>query len=205
MNLYERFILPELIQLVCSNKQFREKRLSLIPQASGRVLEIGMGSGLNLPFYNTEQVKHILALEPSERLRQKAHHQSTLITIPVELSSHGAEDIPLEQHTIDTVVTTFTLCSVTEIEKALQEMRRVLKPQGTLLFCEHGLAPENKVQRWQHRLNPWWGKIAGGCHLNRDIHQLIEQAGFKLPETDHQYMPGPKTFSYLYKGVARPR
>lgn len=205
MNLYEHYILPELIQLVCSNKHFHEKRQSIIPLATGRVLEIGMGSGINLPFYNDRQVEHILALEPSDRLRKKALQQCAHINIPVELCANGAEDIPLEQHSIDTIVTTFTLCSIAEIEKALKEMRRVLKPEGTLLFCEHGLAPENNIQKWQNRINPWWKRVAGGCHLNRDIHTLIQQSGFSMDETDHQYMQGPKTFSYIYKGIARPR
>ncbi len=205
MNLYQKYILPELIQLACSNNRFTEKRQSLLPQASGRVLEIGIGSGLNLPFYSEEQVEHITGLEPNERLRQKASAVAKEINIAVALSTNGAEDIPLDTQSIDTIVTTFTLCSIDKLEKALEEMRRVLKPNGVMLFCEHGYAPEQNIQIWQNRLNPFWKKIAGGCHLNRDFDTLIKQAGFTITQGDYQYMQGPRAFSYIYKGIAKPR
>lgn len=179
-------------------------RQVLLPHASGNVLEIGMGSGLNLPFYNQATVKRIFALEPSDQLRKNAMRMIEKINIPVELSAHGAESIPLENQSMDTIVTTFTLCSITDIERALREMHRVLKTDGTLMFCEHGRAPENHIQRWQDRINPYWKKLAGGCNINRDIHALIKQAGFSINESHCDYMQGPKTFSYIYKGIARP-
>lgn len=179
-------------------------RQDLLPYASGNVLEIGIGSGLNLPFYNQATVKRIFALEPSDQLRKNAMSMVEKINIPVELSAHGAEAIPLEKQSMDTIVTTFTLCSITDIEQALREMRRVLKTDGTLMFCEHGRAPENHIQRWQDRINPYWKKLAGGCNINRDIHALIKQAGFTINESHSEYMQGPKTFSYIYKGIARP-
>jgi len=204
MKLYDKYIVPALIRLVCSNPRFTEMRQSLLPKARGNVLEIGIGSGLNLPFYDHSSVTHIVGLEPSEQLRQHALKKINALNIPVEILPHGAENIPLESRSIDTIVTTFTLCSITEIQRALEEMRRVLKPDGELLFCEHGRAPEQQVQRWQDRINPYWKKMAGGCNVNRDIHTLILQAGFLIEEPDHQYMQGPKTFSYIYKGFAKP-
>ncbi|HEC30192.1 MAG TPA: class I SAM-dependent methyltransferase [Gammaproteobacteria bacterium] len=202
MSIYDDHILPRLIHLVCSGKQFNEKRQSLVPMASGRVLEIGMGSGLNLPFYQDQRVERIFGLEPSRQLRSKAAMASDRIDIPVELISNGAEDIPMERHSIDTVLVTFTLCSIPEIEKALREMHRVLKPDGNLYFCEHGRAPEQNVRRWQDRLNPTWKKVAGGCNLNRNIPELIKQAGFELQKLDCQYMKGPRPMSYIFKGQA---
>ncbi len=204
MKLYDTYIVPALIRIACSNKRFAEMRQALLPRASGHVLEIGIGSGLNLPFYDQATVKRIFALEPSGQLRKHALDRAKELNIPVELSANGAEAIPLKKQSIDTIVTTFTLCSIANIELALEEMRRVLKTDGTLIFCEHGRAPENHIQRWQDRINPYWKKMAGGCNINRDIHQLIKQAGFSIDETDYQYMQGPKTFSYIYKGIARP-
>ncbi len=205
MNLYEKYILPELIHLACSNKRFGEKRQSILPLASGRVLEIGMGSGLNLPFYNRANIERIFGLEPSDRLRTKTQALATELNIALELSANGAEDIPLGNHSVDTIVTTFTLCSIANIEQALEEMRRVLKTDGKLLFCEHGRAPEHGIQRWQDRINPLWKKMAGGCNLNRDIDSLLRQSGFMVAQHDYQYMQGPRAFSFIYKGIARLR
>jgi len=202
MSFYECYILPELIQLICSRKRFSEKRQDILTHAQGTVLDIGMGSGTNLPFLKTPEIKHIYGLEPSERLRSKACALSAKLGLPVEAINNGAEDIPLETHSIDTVIVTFTLCTIPQIDTALQEMLRVLKPGGQLLFCEHGRAPEERVQRWQNRLNPAWKKIAGGCNLNRDIPELIRQAGLNIKTLDQQYMPGPKAMSFIHKGVA---
>jgi ubiquinone/menaquinone biosynthesis C-methylase UbiE len=203
MKLYDQYIVPALIRLVCSNRRFNEMRRSLVPHAEGVVLEIGLGSGLNLPYYNASKVKRIVALEPSTQLRRSAQQRIEHSMIPVEVSADGAESIALANHSIDSIVTTFTLCSIAEIQQALSEMRRVLKPDGNLLFCEHGRAPDAEIQRWQDRLNPYWKKMAGGCHLNRDIDQLITNAGFKTTQRDYNYMPGPKTMGFIYKGIAR--
>lgn len=203
MKLYDQYIVPSLIKLVCSNRRFSEMRRTLLPHADGVVLEIGLGSGLNLPFYDTTRVTKILAIEPSEQLRRSAQQRIENTSISVEVSAERAEAIALADHSIDTVVTTFTLCSIAEVHQALTEMRRVLKPDGQLLFCEHGRAPDKSVQRWQDRLNPYWKKLAGGCHLNRDIDQLITTAGFNTISRDYNYMSGPRTLGYIYKGIAQ--
>ena len=203
MKFYDHYIVPALIKLVCSNRRFSEMRRSLLPHAEGVVLEIGMGSGLNLPYYNVNKVARILALEPSEQLRRSAQQRIEDSSIAIEVSADGAESIAVANQSIDTIVTTFTLCSIAEIHQALSEMRRVLKPDGSLLFCEHGRAPDASIQRWQNRLNPYWKKIAGGCHLNRDIDQLITNAGFKPVQRDYSYMPGPRALGYIYKGMAQ--
>lgn len=161
-----------------------------------------MGSGTNLPFLNNPDVKHIIGLEPAERLRKKARTLSGKLDLPIDIIANGAEDIPLETHSVDTVIVTFTMCTIPDIETALTEMVRVLKPGGQFLFCEHGKAPEEQVQRWQNRLNPAWKKIAGGCNLNRDIPTLIKQAGLDIKTLDQHYMSGPKATSFIHKGIA---
>jgi len=171
--------------------------------AEGRVLEIGIGSGLNLPFY-TPRVHELLGLEPSARLVAMARHASSQSFLPVTLIEGSAEAIPLEDESIDTVVTTWTLCTIPRVTQALGEMRRVLKPGGQLLFVEHGLAPEDSVRKWQDRLTPVWKRIGGGCHLNRAIPALIETAGFDVGEIKAGYIRGPKPMTYIYEGRARP-
>ena len=203
MSLYEKYVIPELIQFVCGRKQFVQQRQSILPHARGNVLEIGMGAGANLPFYAQDKVKHIFGLEPSYRLQEKARELGNSIDSEIEFINNGAEDIPLENNSVDTAVITFTMCSIMQIQQAMEETRRVLKADGQLLFCEHGLAPEASVQRWQNRLNPIWKKLAGGCHLNRDIPSIIEQAGFQIEEIDQEYMQGPRPFSYIFKGIAK--
>ncbi|NOY65793.1 MAG: class I SAM-dependent methyltransferase [Gammaproteobacteria bacterium] len=202
MSLYERYILPELIQYICNRKQFKERRQSILHHAKGTVLDIGMGSGTNLPFLKTPDIKHIFGLEPSERLRHKAMINADKLDLRIEPISNGAEDIPLEKHSVDTAILTFTMCTIPDIDKALKEINRVLKPGGQLLFCEHGRAPDENILRWQNRLNPVWKKIAGGCNLNRNIPELIKQADFKIQTIDQSYMPGPKAMSFIHKGVA---
>jgi len=202
MSLYEKHILPYLTHLVCSGKTFDQKRSVVVPDARGDVLEIGMGSGLNIPHYEQHNIRQLIGLEPSEALRKRAQTIASKTGIPLKLISNGAEDIPLENKSMDTVLITFAMCTIPEIETALNEIRRVLKKDGQLLFCEHGLAPETRVQRWQNRLNPVWKKLAGGCNLNRDIPSLIQEAGFKIDEIENQYMRGPKALTYIYRGTA---
>src|SRR5438093_1394304 len=176
MAFYNDFILPRLLDLAMRNKQLRPFRERVIGAAEGRVLEIGAGSGRNLPFYRPA-TQQILALEPSPKLVEMARgapHPAT----HVSFLAASAESIPLDAGTVDTVVTTWTLCTVPRAVTALGEMRRVLRPGGKLLFVEHGLAPDERVRWWQDRLNPGWKSISGGCHLNRPIRTLIEQAGF---------------------------
>jgi SAM-dependent methyltransferase len=167
------------------------------------VLEVGVGSGLNLPIYGA-QVSEIVGLEPAPRLIGMAEHLAGHAKAPVRFITGSAESLPLESASMDTVVTTWTLCSIPDAIGALKEMRRVLRPGGELLFVEHGLSPESTVEKWQHRLTPLWKKIGGGCHLNRPIRALIEQGGFGITSLDTGYMKGPKPMTYLYEGRASP-
>jgi ubiquinone/menaquinone biosynthesis C-methylase UbiE len=199
---YRKFVVPRLINLAMSNKDTARVRSQIIPAARGRVLEVGIGSGLNLPFYSSE-VRELQGVDPSKELLQMAGEKAGATPFPVELVSGSAEELPLQDQTIDTIVMTWSLCSIPDPSKALDEMRRVLKPGGELIFVEHGLAPEPKVSAWQNRINRPWRAIAGGCNLNRPVDRLIAAAGFSLLQLDTTYMPGPKIFTFTYKGCAR--
>jgi ubiquinone/menaquinone biosynthesis C-methylase UbiE len=202
MGFYQEHILPWLIDLAMRNARLAAYRSRVVPAATGRVLEVGIGSGLNLPFYGSS-VSEIVGIEPSPRLL-KMIRRTGRTSIPLKLVEGTAEAIPIDDQTIDTVVTTWTMCSIPAIEPALQEMRRVLKPGGRLLFVEHGLAPEPGVRWWQAHLTPTWKRFSGGCHLNRPIPQLIEHAGFRIEHLDTGYMPGPKPMTFMYEGGASP-
>lgn len=181
--------------------QLQEYRRDLVPKAHGRVLEIGIGSGLNLPLYSVE-TEAILGLDPSEQLLAMAHRRATGIRVPTELIVGSASQLPVEDAAIDTIVMTWTLCSIADPITALREMRRVLKPGGALLFVEHGLSPDPKVERWQHRLTPVWRQIAGGCHLDRKVDVLIRTAGFEISDLTTEYGEGPRSMAYMYQGRA---
>ncbi|TAN08904.1 MAG: class I SAM-dependent methyltransferase [Burkholderiaceae bacterium] len=204
MSLYDDIVLPRLCGWAMKSERLLPYRERVVGMANGHVLEIGIGTGLNLPLYTTA-VRDIHALEPSRQLIAIARRAVDTAAAPVIFLAGSAEAIPLDDHSIDTVVTTWTLCSIAHVERALGEMRRVLKPGGQLLFVEHGLAPEQSVQRWQHGLTPLWSKFAGGCHLDRPIRALIERAGFDLPQVETSYMKGPRPFTYFYEGRGRPR
>lgn len=186
------------------NRRFKPYRERVIEAAEGRILEIGAGSGLNLKLYKPAAAE-ILALEPDAKLIGMAERNAKNARRPVHFLKASAEQIPLEDETADTVVTTWTLCTIPHARLALEEIRRVLKPSGRLLFVEHGLAPEKSVQTWQNRLTPIWRRIAGGCHLNRPIADLIAGAGFKIDRLETGYMPGLKPMTFIYEGSARPR
>ncbi len=203
MNFYDKWILPRLVDVAMRNKEATRYRSLVVPKARGTVLEIGVGSGLNLPFYGTG-VERYYGLDPSEELLEMARKKSGTVNFPVDFLAHSGEEIPLDDASIDTVVTTWTLCSIPDPAKALKEIRRVLKPGGTLLFAEHGLAPEPRVQGWQQRLNPLWGRITGGCNLNRKMDQLIRAASFRIAELETEYAKGPRPMSYIYSGRAQP-
>ncbi|MFM0268201.1 class I SAM-dependent methyltransferase [Paraburkholderia sediminicola] len=203
MGLYRNVVLPHLCDLVMRNTFLRPYRERTIGGAEGTVLEIGAGSGLNLPLYEAG-VKEVLALEPDPKLMAMARHNAKQARRPVTFLDASAEAIPLEDRSVDTVVTTWTLCTIPEAFRALEEMRRVLKPDGHLLFVEHGLAPEERVRKWQNRLTPAWKCVSGGCHLNRPIALLIESGGFIIDHLDTGYAPGPKSMNFLYEGRARP-
>lgn len=202
MGVYERYILPKLLDLTCGSKPVRMQREKVVPLARGRVLEIGFGSGRNLPFYSSDSVQHVWALDPSRTGWDQAGAALEAASFPVEFVEAGAEDIPLAERSADTVLLTFSLCTIPEPESALREARRVLKSDGRLVFCEHGAAPDRGVRRWQNALNPVWKRLSGGCNLNRDIPALIQQAGFEVVEMSTMYIPGPKFASFNYWGAA---
>ncbi|MGH8725514.1 MAG: class I SAM-dependent methyltransferase [Burkholderiales bacterium] len=203
VGIYERWLLPRLLDLVMRNKEATRYRRKTIPAARGRVLELGAGSGLNLPFYGRE-VTRLYALDPSEALLRMARKKRPPAGVPVEFLEASAEEIPLDSGSVDTVVSTWTLCTVPDAAKALREARRVLRLGGMLLFAEHGHAPEPAVQVWQQRLNPLWRRIAGGCNLDRRIDRLIRDAGFEVVDLENEYLKGPRPFTYTYSGRARP-
>ena len=201
MSLYKDRLLPHLIHFAMRKRELAVYRARLLSRAKGRVLEIGIGSGLNLPFY-TPAVDELLGLEPSARLADMAQDAAADSALPVAILRGSAERIPLDSHIIDTAVTTWTLCSVDDVAQGLSEIRRVLRPGGKLLFVEHGLAPEARIRKWQRRLTPLWRPVSGGCHLDRPIACLIENAGLKIEALKTGYMPGPKLATYLYEGTA---
>ena len=201
MSFYSDRVLPHLLNFAMRNKGLGAYRRRLVPAAEGRVLEIGIGSGLNLPFYGPS-VREVVGLDPSAPLRRMAGKQAARSGMGVRVLEGSAEAIPLEDASFDTVLTTWTLCSVRDAGAALAEIRRVLKPAGHLLFVEHGSAPDAGVARWQDRLTPLWKPIAGGCHLNRPIEALIRRAGFGLPDLHVGYMAGPKPFTFMFEGRA---
>jgi len=204
MTFYRDRLLPHLIDLAMRNRELVAYRRRLIAQAEGRVLEIGIGSGLNLPFY-ASHVQDVLGLEPAPKLLAMCRRASVQLPLPVTLIQGSAEDIPLDSESVDMVVTTWTLCSIPSVTRALSEARRVLKPSGRMLFVEHGLSPDAAVRRWQDRLTPLWKRISGGCHLNRAIDMLIMAAGFRIERLQTGYVKGPKPMTFLYEGSARPR
>jgi len=204
MGLYTRYVLPRVVHLTCSANPNMRQRQKLVPLAKGRVLEIGIGSGLNLPFYNPAAVVEVCGLDPSEEMTALAHDAAEAVPFEVGFVSAGAEEIPLENDSFDTVLLTYTLCTIPDAEPALREMARVLRPGGSLLFCEHGLAPDPNVRRWQNGLNPLWRRLGGGCNLNRDIPSLIRRGGFEIAGLDTMYIPGWRPASFNYWGSAAP-
>jgi ubiquinone/menaquinone biosynthesis C-methylase UbiE len=204
MGFYEDRILPWLIDLTMRNARLAPYRGRVVPTASGRVLEVGIGSGINLPFYGTS-VGEIVGIEPSAKLLKMTRSAGGRTSTPLKLIEGTAEAIPIDDQTIDTVVTTWTMCSIPAIERALQEMRRVLKPSGRLQFVEHGRAREPGVRWWQDHLTPAWKRFSGGCHRNRPIPELIQHAGFRIEHLDTGYMSGPKPMTFMYEGDARPQ
>jgi ubiquinone/menaquinone biosynthesis C-methylase UbiE len=203
MGFYQRFVIPSLVHCAMRVQALRPYRERIIGASEGRVLEIGIGSGLNLPLYGA-QVSTVIGLEPSPELLHKARRQAGAAHVPIELLEGSAEVLPLDSGSIDTVVTTWTLCSIPGVERALGECRRVLRPGGSLLFVEHGRAPEPSVARWQDWLDPLWRRVAGGCHLNRKIDALITATGFRIDTLQNSRVPGPRTHTFFYEGRARP-
>ncbi len=205
MGIYDTYVLPHVVAVACGTGDVAKQRRKVVPRATGRVLEVGMGPGLNLPFYDRATVELVWGLEPSEGMRRKAAPALEATDLDVRWLDLPGEEIPLDDNSADTIVLTYTLCSIADWERALAQMRRVLKPEGQLLFSEHGEAPDESVRKWQHRIDPVWTRLAGGCHITRPIPKLIESAGFELVEVESGYLPGAKIASYHSSGVARPR
>jgi SAM-dependent methyltransferase len=203
MALYRRHVLPVLTHLAMSTTAIAAERARWIPLAGGVVLEIGVGSGLNIPFYGPH-VGKLYALEPSDGLRRLAAPRASQAAVPVEFLAATAEAIPLPAASVEWVVTTWTLCTIGNPAMALREFRRVLHPEGRVLFVEHGCSPEPGVLRWQDRLTPIWRRVGGGCHLNRPIDRMLAEGGFAIEGLERGYIRGPRFSSYVYRGIARP-
>lgn len=203
MGFYQDTVLPHLLAFAMRNENLVPYRERIVSQANGLVLEVGIGAGANLPFYRPH-AQRVFGLEPSSRLLAMAREAAPATRPPISLIEASAEAIPLENESIDSVVLTWTLCSLPNPVGALREMHRVLRPGGHLLFAEHGLAPDRGTRTWQNRLTPFWRRVAGGCHLNRAIDALIEQSGFKIERLETGYMPGPRPMTFMYEGCAKP-
>ena len=199
---YDRHILPYLIDLACGMKPIRQQREKVVPQARGRVLEVGIGTGLNMAYYDRSKVTKITGLDPAVQMHRLANKRIARAGLQVEIIGGAAEKIPLDDASFDTVLLTYTLCSISDPGVALKEMRRVLAPSGKLIFCEHGRAPDESVRRWQDRLTPYWKKFTGGCHLNRDVPAILNQAGFRCSDMQSMYFPGPRPLTFNYWGEA---
>lgn len=201
-NWYGRYILPYVLDFACSMTPVRRQREKVVPLAQGRVLEVGIGTGLNMPYYDKSRVGKIVGLDPAVQIHGLALKRIKRAGLDVELVGLSAERIPFADASFDSVLITYTLCSIPDPVAALKEMRRVLGPAGRLIFCEHGRAPDDSVRRWQNWLQPHWKKIAGGCHLDRNIPALLSATGFRADDTQARYLPGPRPLAYNYWGVA---
>jgi SAM-dependent methyltransferase len=200
---WERRIVPFLVEKACRSPEILEERRRWIPRAHGDVLEIGVGSGLNLGFYDPARVTRVIGIDRSTALLERARSRATSAPVPVELVPAPAERLPFADRSFDSAVVTYTLCSVGDPARALAEIRRVLRPGAELIFVEHGLAPDPGPRRWQRRLTPAWSRIGGGCHLDRDIAGLLQTAGLHSTDLDMHYSAGPRWLSFTYEGTAR--
>lgn len=204
MSFYNKYILPKVLNCACASKPINYQRDKIVPLAEGVVLDIGIGSGLNIPFYNKTKIKQLYGLDPSKELLDIAKSVAYEENLEIEFLECGAESIPLPDKSIDTVLITYTMCTIPDVALSNSEIIRVLKDDGKLLFCEHGLAPDKNIAKWQKRINPLWSKIAGGCNLNRDIPNLISSSGFKISNMEEMYLPStPKFAGYNFWGVAK--
>lgn len=201
---YADQLLPRFTNVVLSNAAFRAIRARVVSGLSGQVLEVGFGSGLNVPFYPTE-VTRVLAVDPATVGRRLAAGRLAESTVPVEFVGLDAAQLPVDSESVDHVLVTWTMCTIPDVEQALGEMRRVLRAGGQLHFAEHGRSPDPGVARWQDRLTPLQRRVAGGCHLNRPIDRLLADAGFAVTRLENFYVPGPRAMGYMYEGVAAKR
>ena len=203
MSLYSKYILPKVLDFCCATRPIRKQREKVVPLCKGIVLEIGSGSGLNFPYYKTNKVKKIFALEPDEEMIELARQETKKSSIEITFLQEYAERISLKDNSVDTILLTYSLCTIPDPISALKEMKRVLRSNGCLVYCEHGLAPESSIRKWQNRLNPINSYFSGGCNLNRNITQLITESGFKIQKSETMYLPGTtKLVGYNYWGTA---
>ena len=202
MSVYEERVLPPLLILACGVRPVSKQREKIVPRATGDVLEVGFGGGANLPFFNPDKVSHVWGLEPSVGMRRRAQKTIRESAIDVDLIDLPGEEIPLDDNSVDTVLVTYTLCTIADTATALAGMRRVLKPNGQLLFCEHGREPDKEVCKWQDRCDPIWQKVAGGCSMKKDIPLILAASGFAIEDDNRMYIPGIRALSYNYWGAA---
>ena len=204
MSLYNKYILPKFLNCACGSKPVNYQRQKVVPLASGLVLDVGIGSGLNIPFYDNNKIEKVIGIDPSEELLDIAQDFAKSSSINIQLQIGSAESIPYPDNFFDTVLITYAMCTIPNVGIANTEMKRVLKQNGKLIFCERGLAPDTKISKWQNRIDPFWGLIAGGCHLNRDIPKIIEDAGFEINTLNQMYLPStPKFAGYNYWGIGK--
>ena len=203
MGLYAKHILPCCLDMACGTKPILKQREKVVPLVSGVVLEIGIGSGQNLPFYDAAKVTKIIGVDPDDHIWKRSAERRAACTIPVERMGLSGEDIPMENASVDNVLVTYSLCTIPDPVRALGEMTRILRPGGKIYFTEHGQAPDAGVRKWQRRIDPIWKRIGGGCHTGRDIPSLFETAGLTFETLEQMYIPGPKVLSYNYWGIAR--
>ena len=203
MSLYDKYVLPKFLNCACGSNPVARQRQKVVTLVEGKVLEIGIGSGLNLPFYDKSNIDELWGLDPSEELSDMARKVADSENIEVNFISSGAEEIPLPDKYFDSVLITYTMCTIPEVARANREIKRVLKTGGKLIFCEHGEAPDENIRKWQKRINPFWGKLAGGCNIDRKIPTLIQNSGFEIVELEEMYLPKtPKIVGYNYWGYA---
>ena len=202
--IWSKFIQPRLISLACTSKPIRKQREKVVPKADGTVLEIGFGSGHNLPYYNKKNIDKIIGLEPSVHMQKLSKKKLKGFDVNFELITERAEEIPLESNSIDSVVCTYTLCSISNPEMALSEIRRVLKKDGKFIFTEHAVSPDLKINKFQKKIEPLWKVIADGCHLTRDIKTMLAENGFSINNSEDMYLPGtPKFIGYHIWGLLK--
>lgn len=203
MGFYNKHILPLCLDKACGIGPITKQRAKIVPRAVGTVLEIGIGSGQNLPHYDVSKVGNIIGVDPDDHIWKRSAGRREACSIPVERIGLSGEAVPMDDNSVDTVVVTYSLCTIPDPVKALLEMKRIVKPGGEILFCEHGKAPDAGVHIWQNRIDPMWRKIAGGCHSGRDIPALLGEAGLNTEILEQMYIPGPRVLSYNYWGVAK--
>ncbi|WP_084420177.1 class I SAM-dependent methyltransferase [Henriciella litoralis] len=206
MGLWGKYVVPPLVSCACATKPIMKQRAKVVPQAAGSILEVGCGAGTNFGYYDQSKVERLYALEPSSGMIKRARKAASMLgwADRIEIIKAGAEAVPLEDNSIDTVVLTFVLCTIPDWQATLSEIRRVLKPGGIILFSEHGLAPDEDVTKWQKRIEPVWKPLVGGCHLTRDTEAMLREAGFTLDDTQTMYLPNtPRFAGFVSWGSAR--